>query len=870
MTIYYISTTGNDANDGSSGSPFATVTAANAVVQPGDTVYFKAGTYHNATFGDGNIWKGGLDVVMRINSVNGTAEAPITYAAEPGATVKIKYDGSGAIRLQDSTYIKIEGFDIEGPNGSITLQEALDHQFTYRIDANANGNLADETDHIRNPAATLTQTVASEGGERALYYNSNAISVGNGSNHIQIINNKIHDSTGHAIASLGGADYVTVRGNEIYNNTWYSSNGNHAVSFKGVTSSDALDIVKIVVDGNTFTDNHNLLISWSSLKTAPVDMVIDEGKSIHVQLARAVDGFTDGWIQISNNIILRAGNAAITVNDGERVIIANNTIVDAGDLNNLITAGLADPKAEAGFTVAAGGFRLANGQDIKVINNLILVSDQTLNVVDAVASIDPTTAIFAGNFYSGGTGLYLRSTASNIQELAQGFTAVADLGFQNRANNNFHLLVASPALNGGSEILESLITADFSGMLRDTVSMDAGAYEGDVTAPTISSVSPPNNEAAFLVNSDLTFTFSELVRKGTGTANIKTRSGAIVESFDLATSPAATFSGNGLNINPALDLATSTAYTIELSQGSVLDAAGNPLTTLAPLVFTTAPFHRYFNGTAAPDTFVGSGLNDFLQGSSGLDNLNGGAGSDLYYVFASSEHAAAEFRDTGTSGMDTIRFASTSAGTLKLFAGDTGIERVIFGTGTAAVANSAGTQALNVDASLVKQAMLFYGNAGNNIIRGGLGLDRMSGGAGADTLSGNAGADYLYGGLGHDRLTGGTGIDRFIFNSASPAAHSDIVTDFRHGSDRVALDDAVFKALGHVAKARLISSSEFVQGRNYTQAKDASDNIIYNTESGALYYDADGLGGANSVKFANLGTTASHPASLSYLDFWVY
>ncbi len=869
MTIYYIATTGSDTNTGAMDSPFATVAAANAVVAPGDTVYFRGGTYHNATYGDGNVWKDGLDVIMRINSVNGTATAPITYAAMPGEAVTLEYDGNGAIRLQGSTYIRIEGFDIAGPNGQITLQQALDHQFVYRIDTNANGSLADEVDHVRDPSATLTQTVASEGGERAQYFNSNAISIGNGSNHIEIINNKIHDSPGHAIASLGGADYVTVTGNEIYNNTWYSSLGNHAVSFKGVVSSDALDVTKIIVDGNTFADNHNLLISWSSLKTAPVDMVMDEGKSIHVQNATAATGFTAGWIQISNNLVLRAGNAAITVSLGERVIIANNTIIDAGDLNRFIDAGLADPKAVAGFTVAAGGFRLAGGNDIQVINNLIRISNPALNVVDAVASVDPTTTTFEGNIYSGGTGLYLRGTAANNAILSQGFSSVTDPGFQNAAAGNYNLLIFSPAVDGGSNLVQAAIIADFNGTHRAAGPMDVGAFEADRTAPTVSAIVPQNNTTAFLVNSDFTFTFSEAIRRGTGTATLKTAAGAVIETFDLATNTVA-IAGNSLVINPTQDLSTSTSYALELSQGAVLDAAGNPVPAAGPIAFSTAPFNRYLNGTGAAESYTGSALHDFIHGAAGIDTLDGGAGSDLYYVASNTEHPAAEFRDTGTSGTDTIRFAATSASTLTLFAGDTGIERVIFGTGTGSLANLTGTASLNLNASAVLKSLSVYGNAGNNVLRTGSGADRLTGNAGTDILSGGAGIDYLFGGPGHDKLYGGTGADNFVFNTPSPATHSDTIMDFAHGVDRIFLENAIFKALGATSVWRKISSSEFVQGRNYTQAKDASDNIIYNTATGTLYYDADGLGGAASIKFAQLGSTTLHPATLSYADFWVY
>lgn len=473
---YYISPTGNDSNTGTKDSPFSSVDAANKLVQAGDTVYFLDGVYRNSTYGDGNIWKDGLDVIMRIKDVHGTEEQPITYSPAPGAKVTLQYDGNGAVRLQNATYIKLQGFDIQGPAGKMTLQQALDNQFAYRVDANKNGSVMDDVTQYRDPSATLTKSISQLGGIIPTYFNSNAIAINSGSNHIQIVDNSIHDSPGHAIASMGGADYVTVKNNIIYDNVKYTSSGNHAISFKGVTSSDTNDGIKIIVEGNKLTDNYNLLVSWSQEKKDPVTMAIDEGKGIHFQNVNAASGFDHGQILVSNNIVVRSGNAGITANDVERITIENNTLVDNGYLNTLMAAGKADPKVEKGFEVNAGGIRLSGGSNITVTNNLITTSQSVLNPLDSTAN---TTGTFSNNLYVGSNPPYSRSADKSV---ALGFTQIQDAGFVNAQQGNYNLLATSPAINAGATVA---LASDFAGTVRSDGKIDVGAFEYSTAPKTV-------------------------------------------------------------------------------------------------------------------------------------------------------------------------------------------------------------------------------------------------------------------------------------------------------------------------------------------------------------------------------------------------
>jgi Ca2+-binding RTX toxin-like protein len=127
---------------------------------------------------------------------------------------------------------------------------------------------------------------------------------------------------------------------------------------------------------------------------------------------------------------------------------------------------------------------------------------------------------------------------------------------------------------------------------------------------------------------------------------------------------------------------------------------------------------------------------------------------------------------------------------------------------------------------------------------------------GNDTIVGGAGNDRLIGGAGADKLTGGDGNDVFVFDSLTVSADKDTIVDFVSGADSIAIDHSIFAAFA-ADPLGMLSPSELVYG---TKALTSSQHLIYNTTSGALYYDADGAGGAAQIQIATL---SGHPALLS-------
>ena len=139
------------------------------------------------------------------------------------------------------------------------------------------------------------------------------------------------------------------------------------------------------------------------------------------------------------------------------------------------------------------------------------------------------------------------------------------------------------------------------------------------------------------------------------------------------------------------------------------------------------------------------------------------------------------------------------------------------------------------------------GMAGADTLAGGADSDWLVGGTGNDVLLGGAGDDLLQGDTGRDTLTGDEGSDVFLLNLIPKASDADVITDFAHGEDKIRLLGSAFNAIG-----TKLDRAEFYSKAGAKSAHDASDRIIYNPDTGRLYYDKDGRGGAAAILIGTL------------------
>ncbi|MBP6030511.1 MAG: SdiA-regulated domain-containing protein [Sphingobium sp.] len=220
-----------------------------------------------------------------------------------------------------------------------------------------------------------------------------------------------------------------------------------------------------------------------------------------------------------------------------------------------------------------------------------------------------------------------------------------------------------------------------------------------------------------------------------------------------------------------------------------------------------------------------------INGTRGADALNGTTGNDII---------------NAGNGNDTV-------------SGGDGNDTILAGNGNDTVSGGRGTDLLSGE----NGADILDGGAGDDLLFGGIGNDQLNSGDGADSLFGENGIDYLSGGLGDDildgglgkdYLTGGEGADSFLLGLPALSG-ADSVQDFVSGLDKIQLNGADF---GLAAGA--LDSSMLVYG---TRATDNHAEFIYNTATGRLLWDADGIGGARAV---TIGFFENH-AAITVDDF---
>jgi hypothetical protein len=288
-----------------------------SVTQPGDLVCFLAGSY------------GPFEVYT-----SGNANAWIRYEAMPGQQVTISAVNAWYGIQVAANYIQISGFNVVGDNQNLNYNTAVSYE-------------NDPQDHPD--------------------YNSGCIAVtGIGTStphpaHVNILQNIAHECGG-GIGS-NQADYVTISGNLVFDNAWYTAYGASAISNLNSYNTDNSTGYKMYITNNIILNNIEF-IPWVAAGkiTDGEGIIIDSNMNNAFAAPGTPVTFAPytGRTLIANNVINGNGSAAIEVFGSAHVdIFSNSTFA------NVVT-----PSDQPASGSQTGELLLYTASDVRALSNI--------------------------------------------------------------------------------------------------------------------------------------------------------------------------------------------------------------------------------------------------------------------------------------------------------------------------------------------------------------------------------------------------------------------------------------------------------------------------------------------------------------------
>ena len=300
------------------------------------------------------------------------------------------------------------------------------------------------------------------------------------------------------------------------------------------------------------------------------------------------------------------------------------------------------------------------------------------------------------------------------------------------------------------------------------------------------------------------------------------------------------------------------------------------------------------SGGAGVDSISGGANDDLIVGVGGTDTIDGGDGFDTIKILANYSPV----NDTQLVAIEQLIVESDAKLLVDLTSQTNDVYDVtLIGASGHDLKLKSGNN--NVAGSVANDSVL--GGDGSDTISGGVGNDTLLGGNGADSIIGGDGSDSLGGGLandtldggdGVDTLTGGFGNDSFRFSKTTGNA---TITDFASNEDLLCFDitglglnAADYSALfdsgngpggGLLANATTIASLGAGGATNhilydtdsninsYTDAAGifAGAIIAISTDSGKVYFDADGDFGVGKTQIGSFTNQALFNRNTTFL-----
>lgn len=318
----------------------------------------------------------------------------------------------------------------------------------------------------------------------------------------------------------------------------------------------------------------NDAIIWSTLGTGAAPLQLRDHRMIGQGNEPTVDAQQD-WTVSSN-----------TVSAGNRTIVATRAL-STGDANDVTfsfaatTQNLFWAKGPSATNQLQyhGGSNRASG----IVRNWI-VPDVTPPTVsnfipaDNAVGVNVNTNLTIGfsEAISWGTGSVILYDGNDnvIQTISNGTPGSTVSGSTFFYNPPANLVINTPYYVKVDATAFKDAANNFFAGIADNVTWNFNT--NDVTPPalTASPFVPADNSIGVALTTPLSITFNEAIQAGTGEIQLYDGSGALVEAYDVQTSPLITFLAGVVTIDPT-DLVLNTDYYVHVQPGAIKDMSNN-------------------------------------------------------------------------------------------------------------------------------------------------------------------------------------------------------------------------------------------------------------------------------------------------------
>ncbi|WP_079474169.1 right-handed parallel beta-helix repeat-containing protein [Marinococcus halophilus] len=431
----YVSTDGNDSNDGSRSDPLRTLDAASEQTEPGMTVYVRGGTYEEP-----------LEVAE-----SGSSSKPITFEAYEdeevilsGSSLEESAGITAMIKVENQDFITIRGFTIQDLSTELNNETPVG----IFVHDSAEGITVDNN-HVRG-----IETNADSGNAHGIaVYGREAVT------DIEISNNTVEDlvlGSSEAVVLNGNVEDFTIASNTVRHN---DNIGIDMIGYEDVGDDPALDYTRNgTVENNTVYDNSSY-----------GNPAYGEGE-VYGAGGIYVDGGSD--IDIKNNTVYRndLGIEATSEQDGEHaddIRITGNTVYE-NNFTGISIGGYDEKRGGTKDSTIAENIMYRNDTKDLDGGQLLLQNDTENNRIENNILTASSSRVFIANYFENNTGNEFRqnvyhrekgkesiwvweneqvSTLNEFQSLVDSGTnsRYVNPEYKNASNYNFELSQDSPA-----------------------------------------------------------------------------------------------------------------------------------------------------------------------------------------------------------------------------------------------------------------------------------------------------------------------------------------------------------------------------------------------------------------------------------------